>query len=137
MSLLAGASSDDLETVRDKFFPCIEYTYITRPETGMVMVRAKADGSKARFNLGEVIVSRCVLEVGKTHMGVAWILGSDLRHAELAALFDGLLQNPDFHEKLKVPLLEKLRAKQSAKNRDVAKNVAGTMVEFFTLKRGE
>ena len=103
----------------------------------MIMVRAKADGSKKRFNLGEVIVSRCVLEVNQKYLGVSWVLGSNLKHVELAALFDGLMQDPEYHGKLNLSLLQALKEKQKKKDDIIVKDAADTKVEFFTLKRGE
>ena len=137
ISLLSSAEPSHLEAVRRKLNSSIDYTYITRPETGMIMVRAKADGSKARFNLGEVTISRCVLEVKQKYLGVSWVMGSDLKHAELAALFDGLLQDPEYHKELIISLIKMLKEKQKAKDETLARDVADTKVEFFTLKRGE
>jgi alpha-D-ribose 1-methylphosphonate 5-triphosphate synthase subunit PhnG len=64
-------------------------------------------------------------------------MGSDLRHAELAALFDGLLQDPVTHDTLENILLKNLKIKQTAKNEQLTQDASDTRVEFFTLKRGE
>ncbi len=137
IGLLGSADPMDLESAKKALGGEIDITHMMKPETGMIMVQAKADGSNGRFNLGEVTVSRCVLEVKNNFMGTSWIMGSDLRHAELAALFDALLQDPDTHEKLAATLIKDLKAKQTAKNEQMARDVSDTRVEFFTLKRGE
>jgi alpha-D-ribose 1-methylphosphonate 5-triphosphate synthase subunit PhnG len=136
MALLGGADLADLESAR-KQISGINWTYIVKPETGMLMVQARSDGSNARFNLGEVTVSRCVLEVNQKYMGVGWIMGSNLVHAELAAFFDGLLQDTQYHPMIKDTLLSVLEEKQTARHEQMIKEAADTRVEFFTLKRGE
>lgn len=137
IGLLGSADPKDLEAAKKEYAQGVKITHVVTPETGMIMVQAKADGSNGRFNLGEVTVSRCVLEVKKTYMGTAWVMGSDLRHAELAALFDALLQDPATHDPLANTLIKKLKIKQTAKNERMAQDAADTRVEFFTLKRGE
>ncbi len=137
IGLLGSADPMDLEAAKKELIKGMDITHVVKPETGMIMVQAKADGSNGRFNLGEVTVSRCVLEVKKKYMGTSWVMGSDLRHAELAALFDGMLQDPVTHDKLAATLIKQLRIKQTAKNERLAQDAADTRVEFFTLKRGE
>lgn len=137
IGLLGSADPQDLEAARKKLADKVDITFVVKPETGMIMVQAKADGSNGRFNLGEVTVSRCVLEIKKNFMGTSWIMGSDLRHAELAALFDALLQDPDTHDRLATTLIKELKEKQTAKNKQLAQDASDTRVEFFTLKRGE
>ena len=137
ITLLGSADPVDLEAAIKELANKVEITHVMKPETGMIMVQAKADGSNGRFNLGEVTVSRCVLEVNNNFMGTSWVMGSDLRHAELAALFDALLQDPDTHDQLATTLIKELKAKQTAKNERLARDASDTRVEFFTLKRGE
>lgn len=137
MALLGGASIKDLETEKQRLGPDIDWDYIIKPEVGLLMVQSGADGSHPAFNLGEMSVTKCVLEVKGQNLGYAMILGSDLVHAELAALFDGLLQHPDYRNDLKSNLINMLAEKQLQKDRSLEKDVADTTVEFFTLKRGE
>jgi alpha-D-ribose 1-methylphosphonate 5-triphosphate synthase subunit PhnG len=137
MALLGGASVKDLETEKEKLRPDIDWEFILKPEVGLLMVQSKADGSHPGFNLGEMSVTKCVLQVQGQYLGYAVILGSDLVHAELAALFDGLLQHPDFRDDLKNSLISNLALKQKEKDRALEKETADTRVEFFTLKRGE
>jgi len=137
MALLGGASIKDLETEKERLGPGIDWNYIIKPEVGLLMVQSDADGSHPAFNLGEMSVTKCVLEVKGHYLGYAMILGSDLVHAELAALFDGLLQHPDYRNDIKSNLINTLAEKQLQKDRSLEKDVADTTVEFFTLKRGE
>ncbi len=136
IGILGSADPADLESALEPLKGNYHYVCVAGPETGMLMVQAKADGSGSRFNLGEVTVSKCILEVKGKYLGTGWVMGSDLRHAELAALFDGLLQDPDHHPRLMVTLIPHLEEKQRRKMNTLLKDASDTKVEFFTLKRG-
>ncbi len=116
MALLAQADPADLEAARKQLDDNFSFTLITAPETGLFMIQGKKDGSGSRFNLGEVTVSKCILEVNGTWQGAAWVMGSDLRHAKLAALFDGLLQDPGYHDRIKTELLNQLLVKEKIRD---------------------
>lgn len=137
IGLLGSADLTDLEAGFEGLNGVPDYVCIIGPETGMLMVQAKMEGSGPRFNLGEMTVSKCVLEVKGQYLGTGWVMGSDLRHAELAALFDGLLQDPDHHDQLMATLIQRLEEKQRVKRDHLLKDASDTKVEFFTLKRGE
>lgn len=137
IELLATSDKDALEQMRSQIPENLKYNYIVRPETGMIMIQARADGTASRFNFGEATVTKCVLEVAGSHLGYAMVMGSDPQHAELAALFDGLLQHPTYHETIKTKLLKNLTVKNAATEQRRMKDIQDTTVEFFTLKRGE
>ena len=61
-------------------------------QTGMAMVRARSGGTGARFNLGEMTVTRCAVSLDNGVVGIAYVQGRSLRHAEQAAVADALLQ---------------------------------------------
>lgn len=137
MALLAGARSARLEQEMKNLQEPFSTAYIVRPETGMIMVQAKADGAQSRFNLGEVTVSRCILEVNDRYLGAAWVMGADLRHAELAAVFDGLLQDPAYHHTIYDRLIRTLEKDRLTDRQMLKQDASDTRVEFFTMKRGE
>ena len=58
------------------------------------MVRGRAGGGGAPFNLGEMTVTRCTVRTDSGQVGHAYVAGRDARQAELAAVFDALLQDP-------------------------------------------
>ena len=64
-------------------------------ETGLVMLRGRAGGDGAPFNLGEATVTRAIVELPSGERGYAHILGRDAERARLAAIFDALWQEPD------------------------------------------
>ena len=116
MALLAQADAVDLEEAREQLDDNVCFTLKTPPETGFFMVQGKKDGSGSRFSLGEVTVSKCILEVNGAWQGAAWVMGSNLRHATLAALFDGLLQDPGYHDRIKTGLLNQLQEKEKIRD---------------------
>ncbi|MGH8773427.1 MAG: phosphonate C-P lyase system protein PhnG, partial [Burkholderiales bacterium] len=67
MGVLAKARLDELEAALASLPEKPAYTWLRPPETGLVMVRARAGGTGAKFNLGEMPVTRCAL---KTEDGV-------------------------------------------------------------------
>jgi alpha-D-ribose 1-methylphosphonate 5-triphosphate synthase subunit PhnG len=91
MGLLARAPLHQLEAwaVRQ---PQRAVSWLRRPETGLVMVRARAGGTGEQFNLGEMTVTRCALKLEGAGCGVAYVQGRSARKAEIAALADALLQ---------------------------------------------
>lgn len=135
--VLANAHVNELKSAYQKIKPEITSHYIIKPETGLLMVQGKADGSHTRFSLGEVSVSKCVLRVQERYLGYGMVMGSDLEHAKLVALFDGLLQHPDYHKELHANVIQKLARQQDRDEKNMETEVADTRVDFFTLKRGE
>jgi len=137
MSVLAQASPDELEARWRKVEAPPRHRMLRRPETGLVMVRGRAGGTGARFNVGEVTVTRCAVELEGGAVGVAYVRGRDPRHAELAAVLDALLQDPARRESLEPAVVEPLAAAQAARRRAAAERVAPSKVEFFTMVRGD
>jgi len=113
------------------------YRRLRGPETGLVMLRGRAGGTGERFNLGEMTVSRCTVALPSGHVGHAYIAGSDLRHAELAAVLDALLQDQGHREIIQRDLVEPLAASLAARLQATVARAATTRVEFFTLVRGD
>jgi len=110
------------------------YSWLRRPETGLAMVRARAGGTGAQFNLGEMTITRCALKLEGGRAGVAYVQGRSHRKAEIAALADALLQS---REALAVrrALLEPIRAQLAADAAGRERKARATKVEFFTLAR--
>jgi alpha-D-ribose 1-methylphosphonate 5-triphosphate synthase subunit PhnG len=136
MSVLAQASVDDLEGAWRRLGAPPSYRLLRRPEVGLVMVRGRAGGSGRRFNLGEMTVTRCTVEL-EGRLGHAYVGGRDRRHAELAAVFDALLLDDGRRPTLEASLIAPLAAAQAERQRLAAARSAGTRVEFFTMVRGD
>ncbi|WP_020587380.1 phosphonate C-P lyase system protein PhnG [Desulfobacter curvatus] len=136
ISLLGSADPEWLEQQKKAFGLDVIPDFMVRPETGIIMMQARQDGAGPRFNLGEVTVSRCILKLDGV-MGFAMVMGPDLRHAELAALFDAMLQMADPGPDLREAIVPELRRMQKDRRDKDARDVQSSKVEFFTMKRGE
>lgn len=137
MSTLAQASTAELEAVWASLGAPPEYRVLRRPEVGLAMVRARAGGTGRRFNLGEMTVTRCAVALASGAVGHAYVGGRRPRHAEMAAVLDALLQDPNRRADLKTAVIAPLAQAAAERRRAVAARSAPTRVEFFTLVRGE
>jgi alpha-D-ribose 1-methylphosphonate 5-triphosphate synthase subunit PhnG len=140
MRLLACAPVEFLESWADaRATPT--FVWLKNPETGLVMVRGRVGGTGNRFNLGEITVTRCALRISggtpDSTLGVAYVQGRSHRKAELAALADALLQNPEARPEVERDLIFPLREQADEKARKQQRKAQATRVEFFTLARGE
>ena len=111
-----------------------EYQRLRGPESGLVMVRGRAGGGGAAFNLGEMTVTRCTVRTDDGFVGHAYVAGRDERQAELAALADALLQDPARQSRLLATLVEPLAATQQAGRDATAAKAAATRVQFFAMR---
>lgn len=112
------------------------YQCIRKPETGMAMVRGRTGGTGQAFNLGEMTVTRCVVQLQDGRAGYSYIAGRNKRHAELAALADALLLGEEKAE-LMQSMIEPLARAQLQARQEREAEVAASKVDFFTLLRGE
>ena len=137
MRLLALAPPAELDALLSPLLPDADACrWLRRPETGLAMLQGRAGGTGARFNLGEASLTRASVNVG-AFTGHAWVLGSQPRHAELAALADALLQDPARHDALAGQVLTPLNAALAARRAAERREAAASKVEFFTMVRGE
>jgi alpha-D-ribose 1-methylphosphonate 5-triphosphate synthase subunit PhnG len=136
MEIFANAEESELE---DWFARAAAppYTWLRRPETGLVMVRGRIGGTGDRFNLGEMTVTRCALRVADATTGVAYVTGRSARHAELAALADALMQIPEQRPGIEFGLLGPLAEGRSRRTHSQVRQAAATRVDFFALVRGD
>ncbi len=106
------------------------------PEIGSVMVRGRAGGTGAAFNLGEMTVTRCTLKLDCGTVGHGHVQGRRKADAEAAAIIDALMQTGAADD-VETAILAPLRAEETARRRTRADKAAATKVEFFTMVRGE
>lgn len=137
MSALATAAPRSLEAAWERLDPRPEFTHLRKPEVGLVVVRGRAGGSGMRFNLGELPVTRCSVRLDDGTVGHAYVGGRDIRHAELAAVFDALLQDERRGPALEAGLIVPLEAFREAGRLAAVSRSAPTRVDFFTMVRGE
>ena len=108
---------------------------IRGPETGLVMVRGRAGGGGAPFNLGEATVSRASVRIVTGEVGHGYCLGRDLDKAEAIAVIDALRQREA--GKVDAEIIEPLEALMAAGDEKRAEETAATRVDFFTMVRGD
>ena len=81
-------------------------------------------------------VTRCALRLDDGIMGVAYVQGRSHRHAELAALFDALLQRPSETAHLQRSVIAPLERERVQAGEAARRRTAATRVEFFTMATG-
>jgi alpha-D-ribose 1-methylphosphonate 5-triphosphate synthase subunit PhnG len=137
MSTLARSSRDEIANVWTESTRALEFNWLRKPHTGLVMIRARAGGTGSPFNLGEMTVSRCALQLACGTVGHGYVQGRDHKHAELAAKLDALLQKEEQRDTLLSTVIAPLRQLQAQRRQESSRKAATTRVEFFTMVRGE
>jgi alpha-D-ribose 1-methylphosphonate 5-triphosphate synthase subunit PhnG len=142
MATLAKADPDLLERHVCQLGDVPSYGYLRSPEIGLVMVRGRAGGSGQPFNLGEMPIVRCVVQLApsvdrEAIAGFSYVAGRSRRHAELAALCDALLQHPDWHEQIQSEVIQPLQEMRDRQKATQDRQTAATKVNFLTMLRGE
>lgn len=130
MAVLARAKAAEIEAHLAEVPP---HTRLRGPEVGLAMVRGRAGGTGAAFNLGEMTVTRCTVRDAAGRIGHAVIAGRDQRQAQLAAALDAALQDPARQDKMLHSVIAPLHAAQQAARAATAAKAASTRVAFFTL----
>lgn len=136
MSLVAKAPPERVEQLLNLAFKTTSFSWLRAPETGSVMVRGRAGATGAPFNLGEMTVTRCTLQLDSGEVGHGYVQGRRKADAKAAALVDALMQTvhaDTVRAKVLEPLAEEIRGAREQR----AAKAAATKVDFFTLVRGE
>ena len=136
MSLLAKSPEGAVTRLLDETLARPGFVWLRAPEVGSVMVRGRAGGTGAPFNLGEMTVTRCALRLESGQVGHAYIQGRRKSDAEAAALVDALMQTPAA-DALRAGVLTPLQADAERRRATRASKAAATKVDFFTMVRGE
>jgi alpha-D-ribose 1-methylphosphonate 5-triphosphate synthase subunit PhnG len=152
MGLLARSAPGALERAWLGLASRPGYTVLRPAQTGLALVRARMGGDGAPFNLGEMTMTRCAVRLAGPAqegspdsaggdaggiLGLGYVAGRDARKAELAAVFDALLQHPALGPGLLEAVVAPLAAAEADRRARAARATAPTRVEFFTLVRGE
>ncbi len=140
MRTLALADPDALDAAWQGWEPKPAVQAIRGPEAGLVMVRARIDGGGARFNLGEATVTRATVRLhgeplAAAAVGTSYVLGTDLEHARLAAIFDGLLSDAGQRERVLAEVVAPLERAQAERDGVRRAEARSTLVDFFTVAR--
>ena len=134
MAVLARASGEAIAARLAARTPLPAYTRLRGPEAGLVMVRGRVGGGGGAFNVGEMTVTRCTVRTESGLIGHAYVAGRDARQAELAALVDAMLQDPDAAPALQEDVIRPLASVQRGRRNVIAAKAAATQVQFFAMQ---
>ena len=138
MGVLAKAERPAIEAAWSEVRDRVPHATLRAPETGLAMVQARAGGSGARFHLGEVTLTRCAVRLeGRDIVGMSFVRGRDVRHAELAAIIDAHMQSVDHRDSVEAAVIGPLERAQRSQRAEASRKAQATKVEFFALVRGE
>lgn len=139
ISSLSLADPAILEDYWARLDPLPSHRWLRPAESGLVMLQGRAGGDGQAFNLGEMTASRAVamIDGAQPLTGFGYVAGRNKRHAELAALFDALLQDEHRRPALWRDLIEPIEADRRAARERRAAAVAATRVDFTTMVRGD
>lgn len=136
MNILAKSSVINLEKQVKTLGKLPEYNFLRQPEIGLTMVRTRAGGTGEVFNLGEMTITRCVVQIDRV-IGFGYVGGRAKRHAELAAVCDGLLQQEEWFSQVCDRVIKPLQIILVEHQQKQQRQTEATKVEFFTMLRGE
>ncbi len=109
MGILAKALPAELEKCIARLGELPAYGFLRSPEIGLAMVRGKAGGIGNAFNLGEITLTRCVVQLNQSEKeeaaGFSYVAGRSHRHAELAALQGYFILKRDLSKSSPCPAL--------------------------------
>ena len=112
------------------------HTVLRPAEIGGVMVQGRMGGAGDAFNLGEMTVTRCSVQLESGAVGHGYVQGRDKTLALQAALWDALMQT-DAAGQVREGILDPLEREAAARTAALAARAAQTKVDFFTLVRGD
>lgn len=133
MAVLARASCQELEQAYLDLPNAPAYVLLRPPESGLVLLRGRAGETGPPFNVGEATMTRCALKLPDGTTGFAFILGRNQRQAELAALFDALLQRGDETASATLKVIFEFERAQSLRRDLKSRKAASTKVDFFAM----
>lgn len=137
MATLAKAPARALKTVwaelPEEYKP--ETSFLRAPEFGMTMVRGRAGSGGARFNIGEMTITRCTIRVREGVTGTAYVQGRDKDRAVIAATVDAMMQVPAMRTAASENIIEPLDVLMTDARATEARKTAATKVDFFTMVR--
>ena len=112
-----------------------ESTTLRAPEVGLAMVTGRVGATGSPFGLGEMTLTRCVVQVGEA-MGVGYVRGRAPEHARHVAVADALLQGPR-HDEIVTAVVTPLAEAQQRRRAEREAAVETSRVQFLTMVRGD
>lgn len=136
MSVLAHSGPDELIAHWQPLNLSPQFERIRAAETGLTQLQGRMGGTGKRFVMGDMTVTRAVIQLDGGVYGYSYVSGRNKAHAELCAVIDALLQMQGMNELLHKRVIAPLAALQQERRQQRAREVASSRVDFFTLVRG-
>jgi alpha-D-ribose 1-methylphosphonate 5-triphosphate synthase subunit PhnG len=138
LSTLALATSFEIEGLWASVSEPPAFSWIREPEFASVMIRGRVSAQGSAFNLGEAVITRCVIQLDELNaVGVGYLIGRRRRLATLVALLDAITQtNDELSDKLRTAI-SRLPAFRASRRSEVEREIAGSQVDFSMLLRSE
>lgn len=137
MSVLAHSRPDELIAHWQPLNLSPQFERIRAAETGLTQLQGRMGGTGKRFVMGDMTVTRAVIQLDGGVYGYSYVSGRNKAHAELCAVIDALLQMQGMDELLHKRVIAPLAALRQERRQQRAREVASSRVDFFTLVRGE
>lgn len=137
MSVMAKAPATQLTALCEKFLASYQFSEIRAPEIGLTQVRGRMGGTGSQFNIGDVTITRCVVQYKQAFYGHSYVIGRNKQQALVAAKLDALLQDKSSHNHAYQTVIEPLVTVLAQREQQKKQAAAKTKVDFFTLVRGE
>lgn len=137
LSALALASPAELEDVWKTVENEPRFQWVTPPEFASTMVQGRIVGDGQPFNLGEVGITRCVLQIAGTDVvGAGYVIGRARRRATIVALIDAMTQLENDASLRLIQAILELPEKRAARRRIKEEEVAESKVSFSIASAG-
>lgn len=133
LGILARSSTETLSACLAVAPPLPGYSLLRGPEVGMSMVRGRAGGGGAAFNLGEMTLARCSVRDDAGRIGHGYTAGRDTKQVELIARLDAALQDASLYPAYEQAVLVPLADAEQTRRDNLAAKAAATDVQFLTL----
>ena len=82
-------------------------------------------------------MTRCTVRLDNGLTGHGYVSGRNKRHAELSAVIDAMMQDPDSREDVRDGVVEPLCKMHNDARQAAAVKAGATKVDFFTVVRGD
>ena len=137
LSVLSRSTLESIQKLWQALMVEPEYQLLKAPESGMVMVKAKAGGSGQAFNMGEMTVTRTVVQLSTGEIGYGYTQGRDKKKSELIAVIDACIQLGDWGERILQNIIRPLEEQLTLHYQQRQNETDASKVNFFTMVRGE
>ncbi len=137
LRVLSCSGADELAALADALIEQVapEIVDVRGPEIGLVLTTGRVGANGEPFGLGEVTVTRCVVQINET-VGVGYVRGRDQTQARRVAALDALLQG-DSADLTRRVVVDELVRRQTARKQTFADDISRSRVHFLTMVRGE